>query len=310
MNRLVTAVILFLLLMNPRARASTDLVFKENKNQWDKCVLFATELQSGSVFLSRDSFTFLMADTNDLNRVRHTHHPWMYNPHLDLSVRVHIFRQIFDNSNAGCKVKGEEPLKEYFNFYLGKDPSKWASNVQGYNSVDYENLYDNIDLEVTSQDVNMKYDFVVKNGGDPAQIKMHYVGIDDVQLVNGDLVLKTSIGAVTDTRPYAYQLINGEKKQVNCAFRLQDGSVSFDFPDGYDKNAELIIDPTLVFSTYSGSHADNFGYSATYDSKGNAYAAGSIFQFIGKYPTTTGAFQTSWAGGVGFGLSGQYDGTG
>jgi hypothetical protein len=39
----------------------------------------------------------------------------------------------------------------------------------------------------------------------------------------------------------------------------------------------LVIRPTLIFSTYSGSTADNFGYTATYDSKGYAYAAGSVF---------------------------------
>src|SRR5690606_18802547 len=36
----------------------------------------------------------------------------------------------------------------------------------------------------------------------------------------------------------------------------------------YDQNLPLIIDPELSFSTYSGSTADNFGFTATFDQEG------------------------------------------
>jgi gliding motility-associated-like protein len=286
------------------------LVFKENKGQWDKPALFVTTLQSGSVFLSHDSITFALDDTADMDRVRRAHHPWMYQGNLDLTVHVHVFRQVFENANPDVRVTGSDKLNEYFNYYIGKDPSKWASHVNGYYDVTYNNLYNNIDLQVSSQWVNMKYNFIVKPGGNPAAIKINYEGADDMQMAGGDLVLKTSIGPVTDLRPYAYQMINGEQREVSCAFRLEGSHVWFEFPDGYDRAADLVIDPTLVFSTYSGSAAENFGYSATYDSHGNAYAAGSVYQYNGSYPVTTGAFQTSWAGGVGDGAPGQFDGTG
>ena len=286
------------------------LVYKENKGQWDKPALFITELQSGSAFLSRDTITFSLADTADMNRVRHGHHPWMYQNGLDLTLHVHVFKQVFENANSNVKVTGSETLNEYFNYFIGNDPHKWASHVNGFYAVTYNNLYNNIDLQLSSEWVNMKYNFIVKKGANPADIKMTYIGADGIKLVDGDLILKTSIGNVTDLKPYAYQLVNGVKQEVECIFKLSGGMVSFEFPKGYDKTMELIIDPTLIFSTFSGSQADNFGYSATYDSKGNVYAAGSVFQYNGSYPTTTGAFQTSWAGGVGFGQPNTYDGTG
>jgi gliding motility-associated-like protein len=59
----------------------------------------------------------------------------------------------------------------------------------------------------------------------------------------------------------------------------------------------LVIDPQLIFSTYSGSTTDNFGYTATYDQEGYLYSGSSAF---GQgYPTTLGAYQTTWAGGDG-----------
>lgn len=57
----------------------------------------------------------------------------------------------------------------------------------------------------------------------------------------------------------------------------------------------LVIDPVLVFSTFSGSVADNFGCTGTYDEHGNAYAGGTVFDF--GLPTTSGAYQVSFSGG-------------
>ena len=301
-----------LLIQSVHALPSTGaaLPFKENKNQWDKQVLFATELQNGAVFLSGDNFTFLMADTADMNRIRNAHHHIADKSDLDLGVHLHVFRQVFEGANANWEVTGSQKLDEYYNYYIGKDASKWAGHVNGFYDITYQNLYNNIDLQVTSQGVNIKYSFVVKPGADAANIAMSYVGTQGIELSNGNLVLKTSVGDILDTEPYAYQLINGKEQVVNCGYQLKNNRVQFMLPDGYDKSTDLVIDPTLVFSTFSGSMADNFGYSATYDSKGNAYAAGTVFQLTGSYPVTVGAFQTSWAGGTGFGNLGQYDGTG
>ena len=41
--------------------------------------------------------------------------------------------------------------------------------------------------------------------------------------------------------------------------------------------ALLVIDPVLVFSSYSGSTSDNWGFTATYDNLGHAYGGGAQF---------------------------------
>ena len=57
------------------------------------------------------------------------------------------------------------------------------------------------------------------------------------------------------------------------------------------------IDPALIFSTYSGSRGDNFGFTATYDSKSNLYAGGITDGNQGNYPVTSGAIQKDYGGG-------------
>ena len=86
--------------------------------------------------------------------------------------------------------------------------------------------------------------------------------------------------------------------------------LSFNFPEGYDENYELIIDPILEFSTYSGSTIDNFGYTATYDNFGFLYSGSTTFG-VG-YPTTIGAYQINYAntsGGTDIAIT-KYDTTG
>jgi gliding motility-associated-like protein len=145
----------------------------------------------------------------------------------------------------------------------------------------------------------MKYDFIVSPGANAQEVAFVYDGADEVLLENGRLKIRTSVGEVWEQQPVAFQTINGEKKRVACEFVLHNHKVTFLFPKGYDKTVELVIDPELIFSTYSGSFADNFGFTATYDSQGFLYSGSSAF---GQgYPTTIGAYQTTWGGGDGTG---------
>src|SRR5690606_11987834 len=79
-----------------------------------------------------------------------------------------------------------------------------------------------------------------------------------------------------------------------CEYKLNRNVLTFNFSKGYNKNYELVIDPILVFAAQSGSTADNFGMTATFDMQGNLYAGGTVFN--NGYPTTLGAFQSSYNG--------------
>lgn len=84
---------------------------------------------------------------------------------------------------------------------------------------------------------------------------------------------------------------------------MTDSVVTFKITGKYAKKYALVIDPKLIFSTYSGSIADNWGNTATFDEAGNMYSGGTVFG-VG-FPTTLGAFQQSFAGGnqyYGFGI--------
>jgi len=133
-------------------------------------------------------------------------------------------------------------------------------------------------------------------------IALSFEGVRPVITQEGSLMLKTSVNTVTEQPPYAYQLIGGREIARPCRYRILPGNrIGFAFPEGYDKLYPLVIDPVLVFSTFSGSTATTFGFSATYDHQGSLYAGGECFN-IG-WPVTTGAYQATYGGTVDAGIN-------
>jgi hypothetical protein len=61
---------------------------------------------------------------------------------------------------------------------------------------------------------------------------------------------------------------------VSCKFVLgSDNTIRFKVKN-YTPNSILVIDPSLIFSSFTGSTADNWGYTATYGPDGSFYAGG------------------------------------
>jgi hypothetical protein len=123
---------------------------------------------------------------------------------------------------------------------------------------------------------------------------MKFTGLNKLFLnFKGDLISSTSIGDIVDEKPISYKVNEGQRKDVASSFQLNENTVSFQVEDSIIRDGEILeIDPQIIFSSYSGSTADNFGASATYDYAGNLYGTGLVFD-VG-YPTTTGAYDVSY----------------
>src|SRR5258706_1593889 len=116
--------------------------------------------------------------------------------------------------------------------------------------------------------------------------------------------MQLSVGTIVEMRPFSYQQINNETVSVDCEYILNGNEVSFKVSN-YNKNFPLIIAPTLVFSSFTGSFAANWGFTATYDNAGDLYSGGNV-QGAG-YPVTVGAYQVTYGGGNASGNGWQSD---
>jgi gliding motility-associated-like protein len=274
--------------------------FVENKGQWESPVMFRANLNEATVWFEKDRFVFNLLHPEQLNSFfSYKTLPYderMRTPIPGPNIEAHSYRMIFEGSSPDVNIDGVGALPHFENYFIGNDPSKWASEVRIYHKITYSGLYKGVDLHVYEQDGKLKYDFIVAPGADPSQIVTRFEGAGKLSLKSGQLIIPTSVNTMHHLQPYTYQIINGKVVEVASEFIMKRDVVTYHFPNGYDRNLELIIDPIWVFGSYSGSTADNWGYTATYDAAGNLYAGGSVFA-IG-YPVTSGAYQINFAGGV------------
>ncbi|MGZ3885148.1 MAG: DUF7948 domain-containing protein, partial [Bacteroidia bacterium] len=268
---------------------SPTLRFTENLGQWAPSVKYRVQLDGGLLFMEDNGLTY---NFYDKKKYRSFHMGGMARektPTLD----AHAFKVEFVNCNRGFKTEAGQQGSDYENFFIGSDRTKWKSNVRNYHTIWYRNIYNGIDYEAITSARGLKYNFHVRAGSDPAAIRLKYKGVEKIKLIDEQLIVSTSVDDITEKKPYAFQSINGQIVEVPCKFVLKGSTVSFDFPKGYNAAYDLVIDPILVFAAQSGSTADNFGMTATYDNGGNLYSGGTAFD-IG-YPTTPGAYQVTFA---------------
>lgn len=272
------------------AHVSPSLRFTENLGQWQEVIRFRAQLDGGWLYLEDGGLTYNLYD----KRKYRSYHRGGMAKHKNVAIGAHAVKVEFLNCNKTSQTEALEPGDDYENFYLGNDKSKWKSHVKNYHRLKYKDLYDGIDYEVLTTTNGLKYNFYIKPGKDHSAIQLKYTGANKLKLVKGELIIATSIDSIVEKKPYAFQRINGQIVEVPCKFVVNDNVVSFAFPKGYNKDYELVLDPILIFAAQSGSTADNFGMTATYDNVGNLISGGTVFNL--GYPTTTGAYSAAFNG--------------
>ncbi|MCR4828629.1 MAG: gliding motility-associated C-terminal domain-containing protein [Bacteroidales bacterium] len=272
--------------------------FSENRGQWEPNVLFRSQMRTTTLFVEHDAFTFVVQHPDNDN-LKHFAPDFTQNGRY----RQHSYRLHFEGADPSL-VEGQEREAGYENYYLGRDRSRWATRVGTFLSVYYHRLYPGVDMKVYTARNAMKYDFVVQAGGDPSQIVLRYEAIEGARLQNGNLLIQTSVTDLVELAPYAYQFVDGEEREVEARFRLAKNAkgeylVTFEL-GGYDKSLPLVIDPYLHFSTYTGSTADNWGTTSSFDSYKQTYTAGLVFGT--GYPVSLGAYDGTYNGNADVGI--------
>ena len=276
--------------------------FIENKGQLPANVNSKVVLPGGALFIEQDKFTYAFYNQEQLEQI--------HDGQLEeRKVNAHAYSVTFLNTNKNNQIRFLDESQFHENYFIG-DPKTWATEVKSYKKYSQEDIYSGIDLIMFTERDSLKFELHVEPNHNPNRIKLKYEGLKSLKIIDREAVSETSINKVIEKRPFAYQIINNNKIEVPCYYSLNKEVITFDFPEGYNTRYKLIIDPTLEFSTYSGSTADNFGYTATYDDFGFLYSGGTVFQ-VG-YPTTLGAYDITYnnlLGGTDIGIT-KYNTTG
>ena len=230
-------------------------------------------------------------------------------------IKQAVVRMKLNGANHAPTIDGMEQLPGIVNYFIGNDPEKWRTKIPTYAKVQYQDAYPGIALAYYGNQGKLEYDFIVAPGADPNQIKLAFEGASDIKVADsGDLLLTTALGDVRLQKPVVYQLNDdGHKKLVAGSYVVHSESHSETRPRitnpvigiqvaAYDLAKPLVIDPTLVYSTYlgggfddgivTGGLAGSDQMAVAVDNLGNAYVTGATHST--DFPTTAGAFDTTF----------------
>jgi PKD repeat protein len=272
--------------------------FVENQGQWAEDFDFKLDYGNGSVFLEGDALTFHLIDAQaQRRRYEAIHSSSTKEVEQNQFIQHHAYKVTLEGADMKPMNQGSNRKEQYHNYFTGRYKKNWKGRVPLYGAVSYYDVYQNIDMKYYfTTEGNMKYDFIVNPGAEVNDISLLYEGVDSMYLAYGNLIVKNSVEDVLESAPYAYQIVDGKEKEIKSEYRLKNNRITFKL-GRYNKNYPLIIDPVLVFSSFTGSAANNFGYTATPGADGSLYAGGIAFMNDGNYPTTLGAFSQSQKGG-------------
>ena len=296
-----------------------SMEFVENKGQWDSKVKFKSDMGGSVFFLQQQGYRVLLNSKEDLQKVagkysghfhdkngKTTTSSKIVRPPADepVVVRSHAYEVNFVGSSPYAVAVPDKPLNTFNNYFYGNDATKWASGCRIYQGVTYKDIYPGVDARYYSDKGNLKYDLIVNPNADISKIALRFDGVNGLAVKNGNLIVKTSLGEVSELRPYCYQVDDKGRSDVDAKYVVDGNTVRFKI-NSYSKSATLIIDPTLIFASFTASISDNWGYTATYDRADNFYAGG--ISFGSGYPTSLGAFQQVFGGGSNEGPISGYD---
>ena len=270
---------------------SQEVLFVPNKGQWPGDFSHKLELKYGALFFEQSSVQFVLKDRHAIDDVRgyHTHQAGLS---LDAPFNYHVLKMRFDGA-LPREAKGEKPVEYVNNYFLGDDSTKWRAGVRPKTELAFEEIYPKTELRFKQGGDHLKYEWYL---GDPSILKSiswTYEGANGLHLdPEGQVVINTSVGSFLEGVPTAWGYKDGQRVDFGIWYELKDGQLSFGAEEIAYTLDSLVIDPLLVFTSFSGSLTDNWGFTATYDDQGRLYGGG--VSFATGYVATVGAFQTSY----------------
>ena len=181
-----------------------------------------------------------------------------------------------------------EPAAGIVNYFRGSDPSGWITDVPTYGRILYSGLYPGVDVEVKDGGGVPEYNLLLKPGASLDDVVIRITGADSLKLDGDELVATTAKGELRQRIPRTWQVANGLSEDLPASFRLLDGE-RFGFTvEGRRADAELVVDPLLVFASYLGGVGLDEAHGVAAGDDGSAYMTGRTSS--SDFPRTAGCY--------------------
>ncbi len=262
-------------------------VFRKNNGQWDKQILYRMMSGHTSIAFYKDKIQFGLRKVTD-KKSKSKNHPEIAYAVWDLKI---------DNQFSGSAILAEGKSSSKINYFKGE--SGKSIEIEESSKLTYSNVYPNIDLVFyLDKRKTLKYDFVVKAGGNISDIHLTYEGIKKLKKDSkGNLIITAPRGnKLKEGKPISWQTIAGKKVPVDIEYQVSGNTLTYKSNSALQSNATLTIDPMMLdWSTYFYGKIGNTTWGYTYvmdmdiDKANNVYVTGFTTE---KFPMKTGTYDT------------------
>jgi hypothetical protein len=199
--------------------------FIENKGQWDREVLYMTKMGGLNTWITRHGIVYDFYKINDAAISKGNNKDTFFNNSDKKPILKEFYGQVIkielQKANVNPETEGSDKSKAYYNYMIGNDKTKWASNVGLYKDVRVKSIYSGIDLRYYFDNGSIRYDYLVNTGASIDAIKMNMKGSDKVSInKEGELVFNTRFGEVKQQKLVSYQKIRGQKIIIESKFQI------------------------------------------------------------------------------------------
>ena len=283
---------LFLVFSLIPALSGQEALFVPNEGQWSGDFSHKMPLKYGGLFFEKDAVQIVLRDARQLEDL-HGHD--MHEAGLSHEGNVfkgHAVRLKFLNATP-TEAQGHHPTSFYHNYFLGEDSTLWRGGVRPTRRLTYSELYPKTTLAFGQSGNHVKYQWHLADPSTMDRIQWTYEGATKTEISpEGALIIHTSIGTFLESAPVGWGWKDGERIDFGIWYEKEDNILRFKTEAIAHTLDSLVLDPQLIFTSFSGSLTDNWGFSATYDDQGRLYGAGVAFAT--GYVASTGAFQTTY----------------
>jgi hypothetical protein len=253
------------------ANIGPALGFVENRGQTNARVRYYVQGDRYAFYVTRDELLLSFLGRHDARGVT-------------LALR-------FLGRNPASAPVGVQREAGEVNYVRGSDPTRWRTKLRHFHQIVYHDLWPHIDLRLRQQGGALKYEFRVRPGAQPSDIRLAYVGPRRLARdESGNLMIRTGLGTLRDSRPISRQGV------AHIATRFVVSGHRFGFAVGrYRHDRDLVIDPGIQYTTFLGGSSHETGAGIAVDGSGNAFVVGTTQS--PDFPTTVGAFRRTGSAG-------------
>jgi gliding motility-associated-like protein len=273
-------------------------VFVENRGQFDaksnegEKILFAFEhgqervyfTKTGLIHEMRESIPLKEWEMEAMERGKNVEYP------ADRVKRV--FMNFIGADANSISLEASDMQSHYITYGTAE------LNSKTFKKLTYRDVYPNIDIEFSIPEDHthgLKYTVVLRPGADPKHITMLYSGdVDKIKKrKGGEIFIGTALYDLVEHVPETFYA-GGET--IASEFQLHGDTIGFGFPNGYDANRTVLIDPWVAALTTMTNN--NLVYDVDFDFASNLYIFGSYgYAKVAKY-SAAGALQWTFSGTV------------